>query len=194
MPPALGPEPPRVAGETAPKTGRSRVTSHLVRIEIGCSTRGQVAQGFVGQCVQQVLGLGESMRPSLLGHEFGLQPSGNPILLVGWKGRQLGEDVFERLSHASRIPAGKLPNKPLPGRSRGRCRVSSRKDPRKPRSAETSGTSAGGHLRRRSCSSLRSGWSPSWGTSTPKTTFMLGAQNKATALTSGRFAIRNRPA
>jgi hypothetical protein len=113
MPPALGPGLPRVAGETAPKTGRSRVTSHLARIEIGGSTRSQVGQGFVGQCVQQVLGLGESMRPSLLGHEFGLQPSGNAILLVGWKGRQLGEDVFERLSHASRIPSGRLPNKPL---------------------------------------------------------------------------------
>jgi hypothetical protein len=42
-----------------------------------------------------------------------LQPSGNPILLVGWEGRQLGEDVFERLSHASRILSGRLPNKPL---------------------------------------------------------------------------------
>jgi hypothetical protein len=113
MPPALGPELPQVAGETAPKTCRSRVTSHLVRIEIGCSTRGQVGQRFVGHCVQEVLGLGESVRPSLLGYEFGLQPSGNPILLVGWKGRQLGEDVFERLSHASRIPSERLPNKLL---------------------------------------------------------------------------------
>jgi hypothetical protein len=42
-----------------------------------------------------------------------LQPSCNPILLVGRKGRQLGEDVFERLSHASRILSGRLPNKPL---------------------------------------------------------------------------------
>jgi len=89
------------------------VTSHLGRIEIGCSTRGQVGQGFIGEGVQQVLRLGESTRPSLLGHEFGLQPSGNSILLVGWKGRQLGEDVFEGLSHASRILFGRLPNKPL---------------------------------------------------------------------------------
>ena len=113
MQPALGPELPRVAGETAPRTWRSRVTSHLVRIEIGCSTRGQVGQSFIGQCVQQVLGLGKSARPSLLENEFGLQPSGNPILLVGRKGRQPGEDVLERLSHASRILSGRLPNKPL---------------------------------------------------------------------------------
>jgi hypothetical protein len=42
-----------------------------------------------------------------------LQPSGDPILLVGREGRQLGEDVFERLSHAARILSAKLPYKPL---------------------------------------------------------------------------------
>jgi hypothetical protein len=48
MSPELGPELQQGAGETAPKIGRSLVTSHLVRIEIGNSTRGQIGQGFVG--------------------------------------------------------------------------------------------------------------------------------------------------
>jgi hypothetical protein len=42
-----------------------------------------------------------------------LQPSGDPILLVGRERRQLGEDVFERLGHALRILSGRLPNNPL---------------------------------------------------------------------------------
>jgi hypothetical protein len=42
-----------------------------------------------------------------------LQPSGNPILLVGRKGRYLGEDICERPGHALRILPRGLPNKPL---------------------------------------------------------------------------------
>jgi len=88
MPPALGPELPRVADETAPKIGRSRVTSHLVRIEICCSARGQVGQASSANALSS-LGTGRIVASTPPRHEFGLQPSCNPILLVGRKGRQL---------------------------------------------------------------------------------------------------------
>ena len=87
--------------------------SHLVRIEGGRSTGSLINQGLVGQCVQDVLGAGESASPFLLGCEFRLQPPCNPILLVRRKGRYPGEDTFESPSHASSILPGGLPNKPL---------------------------------------------------------------------------------
>ena len=87
----------------------SRGISHLVRIERGRSARFLVACCLIGQGIQDVLGLCKSMGPSFFGHELRLEPSGNPILLVGRKGRYLGEDICERPSHAPRILPGGLP-------------------------------------------------------------------------------------
>jgi len=96
-----------VDAKGVPRIWRSRATSHLVRIEIGRSARGQIGQGFIGHRVQHVLGLREPTRPSLFGRKFGLQPSGDPILLVRGKGRHLGEDGFKRSSHSPTILQGK---------------------------------------------------------------------------------------
>ena len=67
------------------------------------------------QGIQDAMGLRKLMGPSLFGHEFRLEPIGNPILRVGGKGGYLGKDICERPSHAPRI---------LPGDGRtNRCRL-----------------------------------------------------------------------
>jgi hypothetical protein len=104
---------PLRAGGRAPRTVGSRGISHLVRIERGRSARCLVASCLIGQGIQDVLGLRKSTGPPLFGHEFRLEPSRNPVLLVWRKGRYLGEDICERPSHAPRILPGGLPNKPL---------------------------------------------------------------------------------
>ena len=109
----LGPGLPLGAGGRVPRTVGSRAISHLVRIERERSPRRSVFCRFIGHGVQDVLGLRKPMGPSLFRYQLSLQPSGNPILLVGRKGRYLGKNICERPGHALRIMPSGLPNKPL---------------------------------------------------------------------------------